>query len=516
MNLRQTMIAAILCTIILAGSAWPQTPKPSTPRRPNSAPAAQPRPTPEARTIVPAKQTTTSAALALVGNQSVTLNDLDPKALETISGLDKEIADARRNALDSLINHYLLEAEAKKRKLTVEQLTDAEVADRVVGPTEEEIKAVYEANHEQIGSADIATVRPQIVAYLRSQRSSQLYTDFITRLRAATPPLMSTAADVNAPNLTPTTVLATVNGRPINAAVILERAKPWIYEARMKAYETEQTALDQKINDLLLEAEAKRRNITPDALLKTEITDKLHQPTDAEVAKFYEDNKERIGNADLASVRSQIADYLRDHEQIKLQSAFAEKLRAGATVRVMLTEPEPPTLAVSTDDDPSRGDLHAPVTVVVFTDFQCPACKAMHPLIDEVIKSYGNRVRLVVRDYPLPQHEFARKAAEAANAANAQGKFFEYMAALFNHQPALDVPSLKKYASEIGLDRAKFDAALDSGMYAAEVSHDIADGDQYGINSTPSIFVNGIHVRLLTLTAEPIRIAIDNALKNKK
>jgi len=114
-----------------------------------------------------------------------------------------------------------------------------------------------------------------------------------------------------------------------------------------------------------------------------------------------------------------------------------------------------------------------------------------------------------VRDFPLQQHEWAKKAAEAANAARAQGKFFEYAALLFQRQKALDVPSLKKYASEIGLNRVKFDAELDKGVYAAEVKHDMDDGEIYGIGSTPSIFING--VLLKTLSAEALREAIDKA-----
>jgi protein-disulfide isomerase len=133
----------------------------------------------------------------------------------------------------------------------------------------------------------------------------------------------------------------------------------------------------------------------------------------------------------------------------------------------------------------------------------------MHPVLDEVLKSYGNKVRFVVRDLPLQQHEWARKAAEAANAANAQGKFFEYTALLFQRQKALDIPSLKKYASELGLNRVKFDSELDKGVYAAEVKHDMDDAEIYGISSTPSIFINGVLLR--TLSADALREAIDRA-----
>ena len=133
----------------------------------------------------------------------------------------------------------------------------------------------------------------------------------------------------------------------------------------------------------------------------------------------------------------------------------------------------------------------------------------MHPVLEEVLKSYGNKVRFVVRDFPLNMHEWARKAAEAANAANAQGKFFEYIAILFKNQKALDVPSLKKYATEVGLDRARFDAALDRGTYAAEVQKDVEDGEMYGVGSTPTIFINGLQLKILS--AEGLRAAIDRA-----
>ena len=183
-----------------------------------------------------------------------------------------------------------------------------------------------------------------------------------------------------------------------------------------------------------------------------------------------------------------------------------------ASVRVLLTEPEPPVHAISTDDDPSRGNPQAPVTVVMFTDFQCPSCAAMHPVVEKALKSNTDRVRLVVRDYPLDIHDHARKAAEAADAANAQGKFFEYTALLYQNQTALDVPSLKKYASQVGLDRARFDRELDSGMYAAEVNHDRADAEKYGVKYTPTFFINGVLLR--EVSAAGFQAALERALIN--
>jgi protein-disulfide isomerase len=291
--------------------------------------------------------------------------------------------------------------------------------------------------------------------------------------------------------------------------MIEERLRPLVYKLRMSTYLLEKDALDQAIYNLLLLAEADRRNIAPEALVRTEISEKTHQPSETEISKFYNENKSSIPGT-LDAVRSQIVSYLQNQEQQKLESALADKLRKQANIRLLITEPQTLVQSISVDDDPARGEATAPVTVVEFTDFQCPSCAAMQPILDDVLQSYGNKVRFVVRDFPLLAHANARKAAEAANAANAQGKFWDYAVILFKHQNALDVPSLKKYASDLGLNRALFDAALDSGKYAAEVRHDIDDGEKYGIDSTPTIFING--AALTVLSTEGLRAAIDKAL----
>ncbi len=486
MDYRKRIVAALFVFALAVGVAA-QSPQPT---QANGAPAAN------------------AAALAFVNDQPITLADLDPEVRKMVDDLDKEIAEARRKELDNQIGTILIETEASKRKVTVEQLLESEVMSRITEPTDAEVQAVYDTNRQQMGTATLETVRPRIIAYLRNQRMQKLVTDLITRLRATINVAMG-AVDVNAPSLTPATVLATVAGRTITAGLLAERVKPEIYDLRVKVYEAEKEAVNVKINDLLLSAEAKRRGVTEQEIIRTEIAEKVRPPTEADVAKFYEENRARI-TGDFASRRADIQKYLEQQEQDRVARAFVDQLRAGASVRVLLVEPEPYVQPVSTDDDPSRGSPQAPVTVVMFTDFQCPTCAAMHPVIDETLKGYGNRVRLVVRDYPLNMHTQARKAAEAADAANAQGKFFEYIALLYRNQSALDVPSLKKYATQIGLDRARFDRELDGGVYAAEVSRDIADAEKYGVSATPTIFING--VRLREYSAEGFKAALERAL----
>ncbi|MGA9994111.1 MAG: thioredoxin domain-containing protein [Pyrinomonadaceae bacterium] len=491
MNKRTILIFTLTVLFVCALNAEAQTRKvPATANKPAATPTSLP-----------------PGTLAVVNGQPITLADLDPQLRQAVESLDKQITDARSEMLQAQINRFLLEDEAKRRNVTPDQLLDAEVNSKVTAPTEAEIKTVYDENKSQIGNADLASVRENIITYLRNKQMQALSDDLIKRLRAATP--FTLAANVNAPNLAPTAVLATVAKRPITAGLLNERFKPIAYDMRRRIYDFEKTALDAKINDALLGAEAQKRNTTPEAVFQIEVVQKAHHPTDEEVAKFYEDNKARV-NGDLASLKPQIVQYLEEQDQRSLSLALVDRLRAGASFRILLKEPEELAQKISVDDDPARGDASAPVTIVEFTDYQCHMCGAMYPVIEEALKPYGNRVRFVMRDFPLDQHANARKAAEAADAASAQGKFWEYIAILFKNQEALDVPSLKKYASDLGLDRAKFDAALDNGTYAAEVSRDRFDGEFYGVNATPSIFING--VRLRDLTAEGLKAAIDRAL----
>jgi len=334
-----------------------------------------------------------------------------------------------------------------------------------------------------------------------------LQEDFVGRLRKQTP--IVPGVNINTPNLAPSAVVATIAGQPLNAGPILEKLKPAIFKLRMDTYELERAAVDRLISDMLVIAEANRRNVGAEVLMRTEVSEKARRPSDAEVEKFYAENKKEI-RGELAAVHNQLVEFLEERDRQRLERELNERLRRAANVRMLIQEPLAPAQSISVDNDPSRGAATAPVTIVEFTDFQCPACAAMHPIIEEVLKGYGDKVRLVMRDFPLAVHPNARKAAEAANAAHAQGKFFEYASLLFQRQDSLDPASLKKYATELGLNRTRFDAELDKGTYAAEVQHDLVDGENYGVDQTPTIFVNG--VVLGTLSPEALRAAIDRAL----
>lgn len=158
-------------------------------------------------------------------------------------------------------------------------------------------------------------------------------------------------------------------------------------------------------------------------------------------------------------------------------------------------QPEAPSrVQVSADDDPRIGPQNTAVTVIEFSDYQCPYCGRAETAIKQIISNYGNSVKFVYRDFPLSFHQFAQKAAEASECADEQGKFWQYHDKLFDNQQALDTPDLKQYAKDIGLDSIKFNECLDNSRMAPEVRKDIEDGQMYGVTGTPTFFINGIEL----------------------
>ena len=140
---------------------------------------------------------------------------------------------------------------------------------------------------------------------------------------------------------------------------------------------------------------------------------------------------------------------------------------------------------------PARGPADAPVTVVAFVDFQCPFCARATETVDRLLDAYPDRVRLVFKHFPLPIHPQAARAHEAAQAAAAQGRFWEMHDRIFAAPERLDRAALVAHAEAIGLDPAAFEAALDAPETGAAVQRDVAEGRRVGVRGTPAFFVNG-------------------------
>jgi len=283
--------------------------------------------------------------------------------------------------------------------------------------------------------------------------------------------------------------VATVGDRTITRAELEEHVRPKLIEIDNERYEALREGLDELIAEELEKREAKARGISTEELEKQEITDKAPTPSDAEVQKLFDDNKAQLGGQTLDQVKPRIVEYLKEQQSDTRRQAFIAELKKKYKTTVAL---RPPMVYVATAGRPEKGGgAKAPVTIIEFSDYQCPFCKRAEGSVDEVMKTYGDKVRLVFRDLPLPMHPQARPAAEAANCANAQGKFWEYHAKLFANQAALGEDKLKEYAKDLGLDTAKFDECLASKPFKAAIDKDIEDGSKVGVSGTPAFFING-------------------------
>ena len=262
-------------------------------------------------------------------------------------------------------------------------------------------------------------------------------------------------------------------------------------QAIQRLYEGRRGALEAIVADMLIEQAAKGKGVTPDQFTESEIARRVKPVSDGQVTRFYQENQSQMQGRALTEMTPAIRRYLEEQERANAYRALVTELRkAGPAVNMTLEAPRY-TVEVA-PDDPVLGSASAPVTIVEFSDFQCPFCQRVMPTLKQVRDAYGDRVRIVWKDFPLTSiHPQAFKAAEAAHCAREQGKFWEYHDRLFANQQALDQDFLKKYASETGLDAAKFNACLDSAKYAERVQAQMGVGTALGVSSTPSVFING-------------------------
>jgi protein-disulfide isomerase len=258
-------------------------------------------------------------------------------------------------------------------------------------------------------------------------------------------------------------------------------------------YEAERGGIDEVLSEKLLELEAVAGgHADVDALLEAEITAKVGSPSDEDVVQFYEVMKRQLRGQPLEVVRPMVVQELTRRAQGERFSEYLSHIREKYKVEVSLQRPDLPRLPVSVDDDPSRGPTDAPITIVQFAEFQCPYCGRAKEAVDQVFEAYPGKIRMVFRDYPLSFHDRAVPAAIAANCAGEQDKYWPMYDQLMEHQQSLTDADLSRYASNAGVDIAKWIECRADPAQEAEVQADFDDGAELGVNGTPAFFINGI------------------------
>jgi protein-disulfide isomerase len=327
---------------------------------------------------------------------------------------------------------------------------------------------------------------------------------------AAKPPHQDSAATVNGG---PPAVLATVGDERITMEDVkgrvgpaLERIEFQYQRARSKMIDS---ALQMILTERVLQVEAKKEGKTAEELLAAEAGASL-EPNDVEIAAWYQENQIRLQGRTLDQLRPQIADYLRDQHRKQAAQKLEQRLNEQLKVKVNFT---PFRLTFANEGAPTLGKKGAPVTLVEFSDFQCPYCQRFAPTLKRVEQEFGDKVYIVYRQYPIPSlHPNAFKAAEASLCANEQGKFWQIYDLMFGEQDRLDVTNLKEKAKRLGMNQQKFNSCLDAGRYVEQVQNDQKEGARSGITGTPAVFINGTELQGGAVSYDVVRDAIQKEL----
>jgi len=334
---------------------------------------------------------------------------------------------------------------------------------------------------------------------------------------APTPAPTTAATSAGAGEPSKDTVVATIGEQKVTLgevdATIEPQLKQLDEEVTKQKFELRRRAIENFVVEKLLTDEAKKRGLSgPDELLQAEIEAKVKPPSDEEVKATYDEAAASLPpGSSLEQFRPQIVQFLEQRQKQTLATEYIDTLKKNSNVNVLFKAPRKTVDATG----PSKGPQDAKITIVEFSDFECPYCSRALPAVEQVLKAYPDQVRLVFRHFPLSFHPNAQKAGEASMCAHDQGKFWEMHDVLFQNQQALDVPSLKGYAKNLGLDTAAFDSCLDSGKHANTIRSDMAAGEAAGVNGTPAFFVNGVPLSG-AVPFEQFKAVIDEELAQQK
>jgi len=280
-------------------------------------------------------------------------------------------------------------------------------------------------------------------------------------------------------------VIAQVNGDKLTFADLERKQPAKLLQARYQHYRTERDALDQLIDDHLLEMQAQREKLTIAQLLERHVASQIKDPTEDQLQGYYEGMQT---DEPFAAVRDKILDRIRQVRLAKARGAYRKLLRSQANIHVLLA---PPSVEVALGSAPTRGSRNSPIIMIEFADYECPYCQKIDADLKKLQDEFRGNLGLVFKDFPLPMHSRAEKAAEAARCAGAQGKFWEFHDLLFDNSKNLEATHLKEYARALKLEAARFDECLDLGEQAATVQMDSTQAQRLGLTGTPSFFING-------------------------
>jgi protein-disulfide isomerase len=312
-------------------------------------------------------------------------------------------------------------------------------------------------------------------------------------------------------------VLATIGNEEVTLADIQSRVGEDLDRMEMQYLRARSRAIESTLETILRErvilSEARSRGLSVDELAAAEAGGTL-SPSDVEVEIWYQENRGRLGGRTLEEVRPQIAEYLREERRREVALQLEERLFRERGVVIHF---EPVRLALNHEGSPYLGPRNAPVTLVEFSDFECPFCAQFVPTLKRLRETFGDDLRIVYRHFPLSSiHPGAFKAAEASLCAHEQGKFWEMHDLMFEEMRQLAAADLKEKARRLGLDGGRFDECLDTGRFTEQVQNDLQEASRIGVTGTPALFINGVQLEGGAVPFETVASAIRKELARVK
>jgi protein-disulfide isomerase len=304
-------------------------------------------------------------------------------------------------------------------------------------------------------------------------------------------------------------IAAEIGTSKVTMAEVDEKAAGALARIEFDRYEARRRALDEIVNERMLEEAARARGMSKDALVKAEIDDKIKDPTDAEVAATYERHKAQLGGLSLADVAERIRTGLIQQERSSREAIFHDSIRRNTPVKVLLAEPR--AVVKVPASAAALGPADAKVTIVEFLDYQCPFCHRAQESVDVMLKEYEGKVRFVHRDYLLGKPR-SLAAARAARCAGEQGKFWEYHRGLLVQAGDLSDADLGNRAKGLGLDGARFASCAATDKFDADIHSATEAGSDLGVSGTPTFFITGRRA-VGALPVEQFRAMIDAELQ---
>jgi protein-disulfide isomerase len=308
-------------------------------------------------------------------------------------------------------------------------------------------------------------------------------------------------------------VLATVDGDPVTMSDVEElvgdRLGTLDYQYRRQRYDLIEAAIERAVRERLVEDEAAARGIEVEELIASEVGASV-EVTEEEIEAWYNQNQAAVGGRSLEEISTAIGQFLRDSRRERAVSQFIESLKQGRDVVVHL---DPFRVKLDNSGSPAIGPSDAPVTLVEFSDFECPYCARFYHTLKQLAENYSGKIRIVYRQFPINTHPNAQAAAVASLCADEQGQFWAMHDLMFEEQDQLDEASLKEKAERLGLDTDEFAACLDSGRHDERIQKDIREASRVGVDGTPAIFVNGIPLAAGAVPYSAVAQAIDAELE---